>query len=222
MSVLSIHLWKLLQLMYADRSLLISKLRADIRDDLKREKGSGSDGGDFHNAFWSDAKKHVLGEADLRDSVNIRIDKHKGRARLYPDLRDGFLLWWEEKRRWRNEPLHLLQSPPHARMEISALNAKVKVESMLAVGSQPDFQRLVYPYFSEKPALSIEAVRVGLWTLHEALPKTYELSELRILDLLRGQSYALEDVGFDGDESQLFLRRYGAVIELWNELKKEY
>lgn len=222
MSILSIHLWKLLQLMYADRSILVSKLRSDIRSDIKRAIGENGDGGDFHIPFWADAKKHVLGELDLRNSVDIRISSHKGRARLYPELRDGFLLWWKEKRRWRNEPLHLLRSPPHARMEIPLLNAKVKIESVLAVGSPPDFQRLIYPYFSEKPILSEEAARVGLWAISEALAKAYDVSDIRILDLLRGQSYSLKDVGFNGKEEEIFLQRYGRIIELWNEFKTEY
>ena len=104
MSVRMIHLRKLLKLMYLAPNRRVSALRADIRDDIARESGDPGSGGDFYGPFWSDAKAHVFGSAYLPEMVQVRIAANSGRANLYPQLRDGFLLWWNERRRWTNEP----------------------------------------------------------------------------------------------------------------------
>ena len=99
MSFELIGLGKLLNAMYATKADRISLLRTDIRTGIEKAKGhSASKGGDFHIPFWADAKDHVAGELDLRVITEQRIAAHKGPARLYPMLRDGFLLWWEETR----------------------------------------------------------------------------------------------------------------------------
>src|SRR5688500_2922461 len=118
MSVTSIHLRKLLCLMYAPANLRTAILRDDIRMELKKEGGFIGEGGDFHCPFWADAKSHVLGEADLNDLVASRVFRNKGRKRLYEALATGFLDWWNDKRRWRNEPLFLLPTPAKARLAI--------------------------------------------------------------------------------------------------------
>jgi hypothetical protein len=65
MSMERLHLRKLLQLFYADRSKRRSIILTDIRSDVKRTLDPESRGGDFYVPFWADAKDHVAGKKDL-------------------------------------------------------------------------------------------------------------------------------------------------------------
>jgi hypothetical protein len=220
-SLQKIHLRRLLQLFYAPKNLRTSKLREDIRRDISKAAGEESDGGDFHTPFWADAKEHVLGHADLRALSIGRIADAKGRARLYPLLTDGFLEWWNDKRRWRNEPLELLPTPPRAQLLLPEIGATVKVENLMGLESGPDFHRLVYPYFAEVPVLPTEAVRLALWCLRETLLQ-HDISNMRVLDVLRGGSFGTLDVALVGDEREVFVRRYRELLDDWDELRKDY
>lgn len=222
MSIRSIHLRKLLCLMYAPPNVRTRILRADIRSDRDKSLGHDDGGGDFHVPFWSDAKRHVLGEADLVTSVASRIAGNKRRERLYKALSKGFLTWWNDRRRWRNEPLTLLPAPAKAKLQLPALASTVKVENVLGLDSGPSFERLIYPYFSEEPPLAEDAARLGLWAIRTALPETYKLEDMRILDVLRSASFGTLDCALRGDEETEFIRRYQVVLAHWGELKKEY
>ncbi|MGH1559899.1 hypothetical protein ACRAWD_23875 [Caulobacter segnis] len=103
---------KLLRAMYAKSPERTRLLREDIRRTIKKESGVAKPkgkGGDFYVPFWADAKQHVRGKLDLRKQAQERIDANKGRARLYDLLTKGFLSWWEERRRLRNEPFTVLE-----------------------------------------------------------------------------------------------------------------
>src|SRR3569833_4456116 len=107
-----------------------------------REKSSG--GGDFHTCFWADAKAHASGLADLRNATAGRIADYAPRERLYHALRDGFLDWWENKRRWINEPITVLDqqiTAPHHFLELEGI---VKVENILALQIGGERERLIY------------------------------------------------------------------------------
>ena len=116
MSLQSVQLNKLMQIAGSDarqrRALLLRDLSNERRKAAKKasralsaaDEGDDSGGGDFHLPFWADVKKHVSGELDLRASTIERIQGNWRRERLYPQLAAGFLKWWEEKRRWKNEP----------------------------------------------------------------------------------------------------------------------
>lgn len=222
MSIEKIHLRKLLQLFYLPPRACTSHLRADIRDGIKKASGEGGDGGDFYGPFWADAKNHVAGLVDLNTEIAGRIKSNPGRARLYPLLGKGFLRWWDEKRRWRNEPFHVLPEPVKGQLILPQLNgATIKVENMLALQVDGKFHRLVYPYFSEDPILPEEGRRLGIFVLHQALP-VYALEDLRILDVLRGSSYGTIDHGLRGDELEVLQRKYRQLLAEWHELQKEY
>ncbi|MBO6678899.1 hypothetical protein [Parvibaculum sp.] len=221
MSLEKIHLRKLLQIFYAPNNKRISILRADIRQEISKGTGLSGDGGDFHTAFWSGAKRHALGAADLRALTEVYIERSPQRKRLYPLLRDGFLLWWDEKRRWRNEPFEAILPSPHGRLTFEEPAATVKVENLLSLEGGDHSNRLIYPYFSEEPRLSAEAARLGLWLMSEALPHR-AIEEMRVLDVIRGASFGIADVPFQGDEQNLFLRRYGQILNEWHALWKEY
>lgn len=220
MSLKKINLRKLLTLMFAPAPQAISILRADIRDNIRKDLGVVGGGGDFHAPFWHDAKAHVNGERDLHFSVAARIGTHKGRARLYPFLRDGFLDWWDHKRRWTNEPSTSELLAVKGALDFQKLGV-VKIENLLAMSIGHSRNRIIYPYFSEVPTLNADGARLGLWALARALPE-YPLDEFRILDVIRGQSFAASDLTFKGDEEGDFIRRYQEINSIWEALLKEY
>ena len=219
MSIEIIHLRKLLQLLYLPPNRQTSKLREDIRNDRDREAGGAGGGPDFFSGFWADAKAHVFEGADLHLGVRARIESNPGRQRLYPQLRDGFLGWWNDRRRWTNEPFRPVEAP-RARVAVDGLGT-VKIENMLAVRDARDADHYVYPYFCEEPSLSEEAVRLGLWILQQGLPKLVP-EELRILDVMRGTTFSIDRVALLGDEEAMLRRRYSALLRRWKELKEGY
>ncbi|MER8484593.1 hypothetical protein [Mesorhizobium sp. M1322] len=221
MSLKKIHLRKLLTLMFAEDSKRVSMLRADIRDGLRKQAGAKSEGGDFHVPFWHDAKGHVNGEKDLWVAVAGRIATNKGRERLYPNLRDGFLDWWDNKRRWTNEASRSELLAVKGAIELPELECTVKVENLLALAIGDSKNRIIYPYFSEEPPLSIDGARLGLWAIISSVSK-YPPDEFRIIDVIRGQSFATSDIVFNGQEKAEFIRRYGALLVTWEKLWEQY
>lgn len=220
MSLQSIHLRKLLRMMYSDERSRISLLRTDIREEIAKANGEISGGGDFFAPFWYDAKLHVLGRSDLSGAVGSRIDGNERRRNLYPQLRDGFLLWWNEKRRWTNEPF-LAVEPPKGRVAFAQLGAVVKIDNILSVSDSLGVQHHVYPYFSEMPPLSDEAARLGLWALIKALPQI-DPKEIRILDVIRGEPFSIDRIPLYGDEERTFFGKYSLLMNEWNRLWGEY
>ncbi len=220
MALERIHLRKLLKILFLDPNRTRSAIRTDIREDRAREAGENSSGGDFYAPFWADAKNHVFGVSDLHESVNQRIDANYRRRNLYPRLRDGFLLWWNDRRRWTNEPMRPGQSAK-ARFEFPHIAATVKVDNLLSVRDGLNAERYVYPYFSPEPVLSESAARLGLWLLSNALPDTPSES-LRILDVIRGQTFALDRTPLQGDEEEDLQRRYVELLRQRDALREEY
>lgn len=221
MSVRNMHLRKLLQIFFAPNNKRKSLLREDIRQEIGKGRGQNSSGGDFHVPFWTDAKNHAAGTADLREQTAVRVESNKQRKRLYPLLTKGFLTWWEEKRRWRNEPFKVMDQSVKARMPLSEIDAIVKVENILSLEMGEQSHRLIYPYFAEEPSLSPDAARLGLWLLAEAL-SDYPAEDFRILDVLRGTSFGIFDYPFAGNERDFFLRNYEVALQEWDKLRSEY
>ncbi|RYG97413.1 MAG: hypothetical protein EON58_09820 [Alphaproteobacteria bacterium] len=221
MSLQNMHLRKLLKIMYLEGQPRVSALRADIRDDIAREEGNdGSGGGDFYGPFWRDAKDHVFGATDLRDQTRIRIESNGGRANLYRQLQGGFLLWWDERRRWTNEPFR----PSNAMKtvcRVAGVDADIKVANILSVRDGREEDHFVYPYWFPAPALNDESARLGLWVLCQAFPHV-DRAELRILDVIRGETYSLDRNPFQGTEAAIFQRRHSAALAEWNRLRREY
>jgi len=212
---------KLIRLFYAPPRLRTSELRSDIRKDLSREEGRAGDGGDFHGPFWADARRHMLGVADLDELVRQRVADSKGRLRLYPLLAEGFLSWWNEKRRWRNEPLTLLPNPPDSRVLLPEVGGIAKVGGAIGLESGSGFHRIIYPYFAEEPALPAEGARLTIWAMSQALSH-YQLDDLRVLDVLRGGSFGTLDFPLQGNERAIFVDRYGRLLAEWDQLRKQY
>lgn len=221
MSLKRVHLRKLLQIFYLPNAARTSLLRADIRNDLSKEGGGGSSGGDFYVPFWADVKDHVADKGDLKTLTQARINGNARRARLYPKLSSGFLTWWNEKRRWVNEPYKVLQSSIKTQLHIPSNNCVVKIENLLSVEIGDSSLRQIYPYFSENPALPEEGARIGLWVLKTAFP-THTFDEFRILDILRSRSFSPSDPALTGDEESLFIKHYSDVLEEWEKLRADY
>ena len=220
MSLQIIHLRKLLKILFLEANQRRSALRGDIREEIAREAGDSGSGGDFYAPFWFDAKTHVFGTADLHACVEERIAANAGRANLYPLLRDGFLLWWNERRRWTNEPFRPGQALK-AHFPFPGLDATVKIDSILSVRDGRDQEHFVYPYFAPSPPLTDEAARWGLWLLSRALP-TVQADEIRILDVIRGRTFSIDRNPLRGDEEESFRRRYAMALRERELLRQEY
>ncbi|PHS37385.1 MAG: hypothetical protein COA91_10190 [Robiginitomaculum sp.] len=226
MSIRIIHLRKLLRAFNEPNNRKVTLLRGDIRMELKKQTRPSSKGGDFHGPFWSDAKNHASGKIDLSIATLNRIASNEARGRLYPELTDGFLEWWHNKRRTRNEPITAFPYSVKKRYVINQLDAIVKVENLLSVmigdpknGEQE--KRLVYPYFSEEPILDEKTARLGLWLLSEALPE-YDPKDLRILDVIRARAFSLSESPLTGTEEYEFVKKYAKLIDEWEQLRQEY
>jgi hypothetical protein len=220
MALDNIHLRKLLKILFLDDSPRRSALRGDIREEIAREAGEVGSGGDFYGPFWFDAKAHVFGTADLHTCVEERVAANGGRANLYPLLRDGFLIWWNERRRWTNEPFRQGQSL-RTNFQFPGIKATVKVDSILSVRDGNGVEHFVYPYFAPTPALSDEAARWGLWLLGRALPSVQE-NELRILDVIRGRTFSTDRNPLQGNEEERFRHRYEKILVEREILRREY
>jgi len=221
MAIDKIHLRKLLRLFYARPNLQRRLLLEDIRNERtkKQRKDDDEGGGDFHTAFWADAKDHVAGNSDLREKVKDRIIKNPTRKRLYPLLVDGFLSVWNESIRWRNEKFESNPKTAKGQLPFQELAATVKVENALAVTLWDGRERVIYPYFSEDPSLPEEGARLGLWALREALNEFRE-TDLRIVDLLRRAYFRSEELEMHGNEREIFVKKYEAILREWEKLRK--
>lgn len=221
MSIEQISLRKLMQLMLASDRRRTSLLRGNITEAIRREiNGPGEGGGDFHSPFWADAKAHAGRRSDLRAASVTRIDANDGRARLYPLLTEGFLAWWEERRRRRNEPFEIMEQNIKGRLELDGLGT-IKIENNLAFTIGDDGRRVVYPYFCEEPDMAENVARLGLWAMAAALPE-YAIEDMRILDVIRGRSFSILDTPVTGTEEADFRQQYRMLLGRWTELRREY
>ena len=221
MSLQKVHLRKLLQLFDASDAKRKALLRADIRAEIRSEEGGSGSGNDFYVPFWSDAKNHVTGQLELTKQTEIRIVSNDSRKRLYPDLRDGFLSWWNDERRRINEPFGTVPENISAQFPVLEFGTVVKVENVLAFLVDGHSHRIVYPYFSEVPKLTAESARLGLWLLSEAL-NAYVNKDLRILDVIRSDHFSLMDFPLQGNEKVQFLGKYKNLLAERERLKREY
>lgn len=220
MALNSIHLRKLLKIMFLESNERRSAIRADIREEIARDNDEASSGGDFYAPFWADAKDHVFGIAHIHELVEGRIAANGRRLNSYPRLRDGFLLWWNERRRWTNEPFRPGRALK-AHFPFPGLDATVKIDSILSVRDSQDAEHVVYPYFALAPTLLEMSARLGLWLLTEALPNVPR-DEIRILDVVRGQTFSLDRTPLRGDEEAEFRHRYSDILNQRAILRREY
>lgn len=221
MSIKNVHLNKLLKAFYLPENKLTSLLRDDIRSEIAKKNGLSTSGGEFYTPFWSDAKAHILGTNDLATMTASRIAANDRRKRLYPLLRDGFLDWWQFRRRWSNQPFSFHEFAPKSKHEFEELGATVKVENVVGLTIGDQSNRIIYPYFFEEPTVIDSMARLGLWLMSVALPEHHS-EEMRILDIMRGKSYSSSDVSLTGNEESEFVFQYKRIIVRWEELWEDY
>ncbi|TBC79494.1 hypothetical protein [Rhizobium ruizarguesonis] len=206
MSVLDIPLRKVLQLFYAPEPLRISLLKEDIRLDRRKEEGGNrSKGGDFYLPFWSDVKKHIAGDADLSKMTADRINSNKRFKRLYPLLKDGVVELLNAKLRWSNEPVQIVPKSVHGNLELADVGGIIRIRDALHARVRGEYSRVVYPYFSEDPALSEEGGRLGLWVMQQALTDV-DPNDARIIDPLRRTFFSPQTTPLKGKRE--FLRTF--------------
>lgn len=221
MAIDLVSLRKLMQLMLSAENRRTAMLRSDITEGLRKERNGPNDGGgDFHSPFWADAKAHAEGISDLRDTTPQRVEANGRRRRLYPRLTEGFLAWWEDRRRRRNEPFKIIESHLRGRVELRGLGV-VKVENNLAFTIGDDGERVIYPYFCEEPEMTSEMARLGLWAVSQAI-NDYSIEDVRILDVIRGRSFSVLECSQRGSEEEEFRMHYGTLLSRWAELRREY
>jgi hypothetical protein len=219
MSVLDIPLRKVLQLFYAPEPLRISLLKEDIRLDRRKEEGGNrSKGGDFYLPFWSDVKKHIAGNADLSEMTADRINSNKRFKRLYPLLKDGVVELLNAKLRWSNEPVEIVPKSIHGNLQLTDIGGTIRIRDALHARVRGEYTRVVYPYFSEEPALSEEGGRLGLWVMQQALTDVAP-NDARIIDPLRRTFFSSQTTPLRGDEGNVFREKYASVITDWERLK---
>jgi len=221
MSVLDIPLRKALQLFYAPQSLRRSILREDIRLDRRKEAGgTRSRGGDFYLPFWSDVKTHLSGDGDLAQLTDDRIKLNKNFKRLYPMLKDGVLDLLNEKLRWSNEPIVIVPKSMHGMLRVEDLGGTIRIKDALHARVRGEYIRVVYPYFSEEPALPEEGGRLGLWVMQQALTELNP-DDMRVIDVLRRKFFSPQVTPLQGNEEAVFRDNYRSLIREWESLKCE-
>lgn len=221
MSVLDIPLRKALQLFYASPKVRRRILKDDIRLDLRKESGrSRRQGGDFYQPFWSDVKIHMSGVRDISELTEQRIKSNKGRARLYPLLMDGILDLINEKLRWSNEPMETLPQSAHGVLQFEDLGGVIRIKDALFARVRGEYTRVVYPYFSEEPALQEEGGRLGLWAMQMAM-KNFDPNDMRLIDPLRKRFFSPQVSPLQGDEEAMFRKHYSLLIYDRERLSQE-
>lgn len=221
MSVLDIPLRKALQLFYAPQSLRRSILKEDIRLDRRKEAGgTRSRGGDFYLPFWSDVKRHISGDGDLVQLTAERIVSNRNFKRLYPQLRDGILELLSAKLRWSNEPVEIVPQSVHGNLQIEGLGGTIRIRDALNARVRGEYNRVVYPYFSEEPALPEEGGRLGLWVMQQALTDL-DPDDMRVIDPLRRTFFSPQMTPLQGNEEAIFRKNYQSLIGEWERLKRE-
>jgi hypothetical protein len=82
-------------------------------------------------------------------------------------------------------------------------------------------KRIIYPYFAEEPSLPEEGRRLGIAILSRGLTD-YAIEDLRVLDILRASSYGTVDHELIGNEYEIFVQRYRALLQEWKRLREGY
>jgi hypothetical protein len=221
MTIEKIGLSKLLKILGAQDALKISLVRSDLREERDKYLGIDSDPRDFYSPFWADAKAHVAGKCDLRIATQTRIEDNDRRANLYPRLRDGFLEWLELERRSTNYDLVPAEQNFHTRFEFPELHLLLKIDNVMGIRREPGEVRLIYPYFCKEHALTLKWGRVGLWLMSKGFSQ-FDISEMEILDVMRGRSFSGNTTSLRGIEERTFTESFRELRNNWLRLRTEY
>ena len=127
---------------------------------------------------------------------------------------------WDDEQRGTNELILPLEESVHARYNLEDFNITVKVDNLLSLQIGQDRHRIIYAYFRDTPILPPRWIRVGLWPMQTAL-SDFEIEDMRILDVQRGNAYSVLNCPLNGDEEALLLARCHELMTLWTQLQVE-
>ena len=100
------------------------------------------------------------------------------------------------------------------------LGITVKVDNLLCFQIDRERHRLIYPYFSEEPAISGRWARVAIWVMSQVLDE-FRPEDMVILDVQRARSYSVREIDLRGDEAEIFANRILELREIWEEILEE-
>lgn len=95
-----------------------------------------------------------------------------------------------------------------------------RVRDALHARVRGEYTRVVYPYFSEEPALPEEGGRLGLWVMQQALTEL-DPGDMRIIDALRRTFFSPQTTPLQGNEEAVFRENYRSLIGEWERLTHE-
>lgn len=147
-----------------------------------------------------------------------RIRSNKRFRRLYPLLKDGVIDLLSAKLRWSNEPVQIVPKSVHGNLQFGDIGGTVRIRDALHARVRGEYTRIVYPYFSEEPALPEEGGRLGLWAMQQALTE-YDPNDMRVIDILRRTFFSPQTTPLRGDEGIVFREKYILTIAEWERLK---
>jgi len=150
-------------------------------------------------------------EGTLTQLTAARIESNKRYKRLYPLLKDGVLDLLSAKLRWSNEAVEIVPQSVHGNLRIDNLGGTIRIRDALNARVRGEYTRVVYPYFSEEPALPEEGGRMGLWVMQQAL-KGLNPDEMRIIDVLRRTFFSPQTTPLQGNEEAILHKHYHALI----------
>lgn len=90
----------------------------------------------------------------------------------------------------------------------------VKVENLLCLRLEVTDIGISTPNFSDRPTLTPQGARLGLCLMGQALPDL-DIKDMRILDVLRGETFSVEKYPLNGDEEDTFKLRYRGILREW-------
>lgn len=153
----------------------------------------------------------MSGLGDISELTRQRVNSNKRYERLYTLLKDGILDLISEKLRWSNEPIEILPQSAHGVLKFEDLGGVVRIKHAFYARVRGEYTRVVYPYFSEEPALPEEGGRLGLWVMQMAL-KDFDPNDMRLIDPLRKTFFSPQVSPLQGDEEAVFRKHYISLI----------
>lgn len=232
MPINTARLSKIIKIAYASDKDSRKEINDDVATTIRKENASDAKAngpsGDFHSVIWAAFKGYIFEENPIESFSDLvkemiegseRRKGNKGRRRLYPLLGQGLINWGTKKRRWMNEDIKRIKAPTGS-ITVRGLEVEFSVNNLLALEIVGKGHRYIYPYFPEEPALTEEAARVALWQMHKALP-FLKSEELRILDVIRGESFSILEHPLHGNEQELFEANVKSIIQRWDKRYQE-
>jgi len=124
------------------------------------------------------------------------------------------------KLRWSNEPVEIEPKSIHGSLQFTDLGGTIRIRDALHARVRGQYTRVVYPYFSEEPALPDEGGRLGLWAMQQALTEI-DPDDARVIDILRRTFFSPQLTALIGDEEAVFRKNYALLISEWERLRIE-